>query len=248
MRYLNVTGIILRKQNRGENDFYLTIMSPEIGKFEAYSRASRKITSQKGAHLDTLNVADFQVYTRDSGYLITQCQCSNAHLDIRENYQKTVYAQHILEIFNKGTAGGDSAKELFALLEKTLSKISQSNQYDFILEEFKLRFLQILGTLPEIAYCFYSGKRWSNDEKIWIDHEGHLCSADSLARSKGPHEHIPFSIMKLINFITAGNEVDHNIKIKPQDLLSLKTVTDIFLRNYLHQEIKTEQLLNTCNL
>jgi DNA repair protein RecO (recombination protein O) len=243
MRYLNTKGLILRKQNRGENDYYLTIHSPDLGKINAVSKSSRKILSHQSSHLDVMNISSLQLYNLNDNYIITQCQTEKSYLKIKENYQKSIYAQIVLEIFQKCIAGDDDSQGLFQLLTKTLDQIETGNNEELYLEEFKIKFLNRLGTLPQVAYSFFSGKKWSDDQKIWIDQLGHLSAEEDLSSLQGQIEFVPFKTIKLIHFISQGNILSGKFSISADELKELKKITNLFIYNYLHQEIRSEKIL-----
>ncbi|MBD3270312.1 DNA repair protein RecO [Candidatus Peregrinibacteria bacterium] len=242
MRYRNIKGMILRKQNRNESDYYLTIFSPEMGLFNAISKSSRKITSQKGSHLDTLNILNLQIYQLNTTNIVTQCECLNSFFALKENFTKTIYAQTAIEIFQKSIAGNEDSEKLFELLENTLKKFQNFENAELILEEFKIKLLLLIGILPEIKYCFYTGKKWQESDQIYIDNQGHLSSEESITLTEGQLEKIPFKIIKLINFIIEGNQISPKLIIDKEEIITLKKITNIFLRNYLFLEIKSEQL------
>ncbi|MGL5831560.1 MAG: DNA repair protein RecO [Candidatus Altimarinota bacterium] len=243
MRYQSLTGLILKKQNRGENDSFLTVFSPELGKFNALGKSTRKIMSSKGSHLETLNFCHLQIYKLGQQNIITECRTQKSFLKIKNDLKKALYAQTVLEIINKGTDGQEQAAEIFELLISTLNLLELDGQEDFTLEKFKIRLLNLQGSLPEIAYCFYCTKKWLIDQNASLDQLGNLSCQDCVHLSE--HKFIPvnFRIIKLIHFLCNTRQSDLNLKITPEELFQLRQVTNLFLQNYLHQDIKTEKLL-----
>lgn len=243
MRYQSLTGLILKKQNRGENDSFLTIFSPELGKINALGKSTRKIISSKGSHLETLNLCHLQIYKLGEQNIVTECRTQKSFLKIKNDLKKSLYAQTVLEITNKSTEGPDQSAEIFQLLISTLNQLEQDNQEEFTLEKFKIRLLNLQGILPEIAYCFYCTEKWQNNQNASLDQLGHLSCQNCVHLSEHKFQPVNFRIIKLIHFLSNTRQTDLNIKVSLEEVFQLRQISNIFLQNLLHQEVKTERLL-----
>lgn len=243
MRYQSLTGLILKKQNRGENDSFLTIFSPELGKFNAIGKSTRKIISSKGSHLETLNLCQLQIYKLGEQNIVTECRTQKSFLKIKNDLKKALYAQTILEIINKGTDGQDQAAEIFELLISTLNLLELDNQEEFTLEKFKIRLLNLQGILPEIAYCFYCTEKWHDNQNASLDQLGHLSCQNCVHLSEHKLMPVNFRIIKLIHFLSHTRQTDLNLKVTTEEVFQLRQVSNLFLQNFIHQEVKTERLL-----
>lgn len=247
MRHFVTQGIILKKKSRGENDNLILIFSPEIGKFQAISKSSRKITSSFIGHLETLNICNFQVYKTTHNYTITQCQLYKSYKKIQENLDKMVFALLTLEIIQKSIESEHHHDQAFELLISTLDEIENELNYEFIVENFKIKLLQLLGSLPEIALCFFCSKKWEIEENIWLDQEGHLTCYQCLNKhnfNSNKFENVPFKLIKLINYISQNHfEKPLKIELNSEQKFQLKKIVNTFLNNYLYQELNSEKII-----
>jgi len=247
MRHFLTTGIILQKRNSGENNHYLTIFSPEHGRINAVSKYSRNLKSALGGNLEMLNFCQFQIYETPHNFTVIQCQLEKSYLNIRDNLEKSLYAMHLLEIFEKSVNGQntDESFELFQLLETSIEFLASTKNYELIIENFKIQLLNILGNFPDISLCFFCQKKWTENDKIWLDQEGSLACLSCFNRIHGITEVIPFSLMKLIHFLVRPTQklrLDQIILSQEQQF-QLKRVINIFIQNYLHREIVSERML-----
>jgi DNA repair protein RecO (recombination protein O) len=242
MRHFLTKALILRKQPSGENDWYLTLFSPELGKIRAVSRASRKICSQKGGHLDILNLCQFQLYHNNNRLLITDCKIENSYLGIKNHLQKSLIGFTITELLLKTIQEEAENPELFAITIQALDDLSQRDD-DLTLEEFKIKLLREAGSWPDIALCYFCQNKWTEAAPIFCDHQGHLCCQDCLTANKNCHDQVCFNTIKLAKFLAEKNHLPVNLKVTREQLFGLKKLTAVFMQNYLHQELNSEKLL-----
>lgn len=269
-RNIHTTGIILKKHAFGENDFSVTLYSPDLGKIQATAKGARKITGSLNGHIETLNLCNFQLYKSPVRYTIVQCQVRENFKKIRQNFEQAITASMIVEIFHKSTISNEHAPELFALLEQSLHKLSNSDQHFLTVESFKLNLLQQIGALPDLQNCGSCHERWNNTNKIWLEPGGHLrcqnCVHNHRAEQVHTNSHnekrwsqsdylpgtppggvggtIEFNIIKLINYLTQPlSEQTKNITFNPQQQKQLRHITHFFLQHFLEREIVSEKIL-----
>lgn len=258
MRNQSVTGIIIKKNKYSDFHEFVTIFSPETGKIDAIARSSRKINSPFTGHLEILNICRFQLYKNNERYSITQCQTISPFKFIRSNLRLTLLSLSILEIFNQLAGGETSKEELFNLLQTTLDKINTPHPSGIretitkaVLQSeiFKIKALQIAGSLPLISECAHCHQKWQPQSNIFIDADNHfcceICNLGSSA-SKSSMQ-INFDIMKLLNFIAKTDNQTNLDKIRPTNahLESLKIITDRYLHEYTQKEVVSEKIAAT---
>jgi len=241
MRYFTTRGLILKKQPSGENDWYLTIFSPEYGKIQAVSRSSRKISSHKGSHLETLNLCEFQLYKNGDRFLITECKVENAYLAIKSDLDKSAACFAILEVLLRSIQSDNQNTELFLLTLKTLDQLN--NELDQVeLEEYKIRLLKDGGSWPDLARCHYCLETWTETSLIACDQLGHLSCESCLHLSGIRRESYPYKIIKLAKYLSEEGHAKMKIVITKQQLFQLKKLVSLFMQNYLQQELKSEKI------
>lgn len=140
-RNLHTTGIILKKQPVGENDILVTLYSPEFGKIQAAAKGARKMTSSFSGHIETLNMCNVQLYKTPVRYTLIQCQTVESFKNIREDFERSMMAGLMIEIFHKSTLSTEHVPELFHLLKESLQKLCISEQHFLTVEGFKLNLL-----------------------------------------------------------------------------------------------------------
>ena len=243
MRSISTTGIIIRKQNSGEHDYFITLYSPTLGRIQAVAKGARKINSSFSGHLETLNICSFQLYKSPRSYTVTQCQTIQTFRTLRDNFEKSLLALLVLEIFQKSTYSPEQGRELFDLLDSTLHYLSKSEKHQIIIESFKIKLLQMLGGMPDISRCSHCQRRWNPEEKILLGADSHFSCLDCL-KSNQESSTIDFNIIKLINFLCLKNLSDIiKISMSPPEEKKLKQISHIFLQHYIDREIVSEKII-----
>jgi len=241
MRNQSIRGIVLRKRNIGENDQIVTIYSPPLGKFEASAKGARKINSHFGGHLETLNICDFTVYTNGNNHTLTQCQCINSFKFLKNDLHLSVCTFIISEIFYRMTPSDGHGDDFFLLLLETISSL-EKGRHELIMDSFKIKLLNAAGSLPEISECGECRHKWTEDDSIFMDPDGHLTCLQC-SPYPGQKEEISFNIIKLLNYITTASYPQiQKINLSERERLQLKKISDILLHSYINLELKSEKI------
>lgn len=244
MRNLAAEGIILRKQTRGENDHYVTIYSPVLGRIQAVAKGSRKIDSSFTGHLETMNLCQFMLYRNGQYLTITECKTRKSFKNIRDDFERSLLAILLLEIFLKSTSTPEQGQEIFSLVENTLDTLETTNKTTLTIESFKIKLMELLGVMPNIAKCSSCSRRWIETDVVMLDAGGHLWCGECLSEP-AKYEQIPFRIVKLVNYIARNNFKNiEKIALTPHEETALKTLSNVFLHNYISTEIVSERILS----
>jgi DNA repair protein RecO (recombination protein O) len=242
-RNIHTPGIIIKKHPVGENDFLVTLYSPDLGKIQAAAKGARKISSSRAGHLETLNLCQFQLYKNRSRFTIVQCQAVENFKKIREDFTLVMHAGLMMEIFHKSTMGAEHSEELFHLLENGLRKLAESGQHFLTAESFKLNLLKQIGALPDLENCASCHTRWQNGRTIWFDANGHLRCHDCPGLPDDARK-IEFGIIKLIHYLTRPfGEQNKIIAFNSEQKEQLSHITRFFLQHFLDREILGEKML-----
>ena len=241
MRYLLTKAIIIKKQASGENDWFLTLFSPELGKIQALSKSSRKILSHKGSRLDTLNLCTFQLYKKNNRYWVTDCRTEDTFENIKNDLQKSLLAFTVLELLFRTIQEEEDNHQLFNCTTQALAKLSNEKN-ELFLEEFKIKLLKLAGSWPDLSVCDICQQKWTDSMLILSDHQGRLFCPTCQQFYPVADCEINFKIIKLANYLATNENVTQKLRITKQELFELKKLTALFLGKYLHYELHSEKL------
>lgn len=242
--HIRTKAIILKKYPQGENDWNITFYSPVLGKAQAIAKGARKINSSKTGHLEPLNLCDLQLYQSSYRLSITECKVQKNFKMLREDFDCSMTATMILEIFQKTTYSSEHCEELFNLLEETLQNLENSGQPMLVVEAFKLKLMEHIGVLPDLQICFSCQSHWQQNQNIWLNDEGHLCCENCISNYPHFFSKIGFEVLKLITYLSQKKLSHHQkITMNKEQKNQLSLVTNLFLNHYIKQEILSEKIL-----
>ncbi len=153
--FVQTQAIITAIKPCRENDRLIECISPLFGKITAIARSARKITSPFVGRLQPLNICNLILYENGSEkYTIRECSLEKTFIKIPKSLEKINAAEEILESLRWIEGGGLNHHEtLFSLLCESLEAIDEEENEKIVSSIFKIKLMEILGTLPELTHC-----------------------------------------------------------------------------------------------
>jgi DNA repair protein RecO (recombination protein O) len=158
-----VTGIVLQKQDSGENDRSLCLFTRELGKINILARGSRKASSKLSGIIEPFTMAQFQIVSGKYRYFIRQMQLVDSHHLIRTDYSKIMAAMALCEAYAAITPYEQVHPELFDQLKGSLKLIEQHDVPKIVFVWSLLKLLSYEGLLPSFIACTSHGSELSEN-------------------------------------------------------------------------------------
>src|SRR3989338_9265300 len=187
-------GIILQREQYGENDSRVFVYTPNFGKLELVARGTQKLSSKLAAHLEPLNLCEIMVVRgKQYDYLGTAIS-EEVFAGIKDDYDKTTVAGEILKLVNEVTKEKQAEQAIFLLLKEFFSILNDvetrhgASLLEILFSAFTLKFLSLLGYAPQLERCVVCQKTIELDNnKFSFSHGGMVCkmcnAPDSVAIS-----------------------------------------------------------------
>ncbi len=125
MRNFRTEGIIIKRRNFGEADRILTVMTRDYGKLQIKAAGVRKITSRRSAHIELLNHTILHLYKGHTFSILTEATVVNDFAPVKAHFDKVGFAYHLCELVDGLCPENQENRNVFFLLQKTLSDLSQ---------------------------------------------------------------------------------------------------------------------------
>jgi len=168
-------GIIIKKEDRLENDKLITIFSEDYGKMKLVAKSVRKNTSKLAGQTKLFSLIDFSFVLGKSYNILTSTLEIENFTGIKSSLRKTESAVYIAKIIDKYTFFEKKDKELFNLLFKAFFYLSEKDlregELDYFLSYFEYSFLAVLGYRPKedsLKYFFDHKGTFSRKELSYI--------------------------------------------------------------------------------
>jgi DNA repair protein RecO (recombination protein O) len=155
-------AIVLRSRIIGEKDRVMTLLSPEIGKFDAVAKGARNPKSKLAAVSQPFTRARFLVARGRSLDIATQAEIEEARTHISGDLLRSAWSSYACELCC-AVPERQPDEELFLTLDCTLENFDDTARDHFSLDLcghwFEARFLSLLGYAPQIGTCVVSGEK-----------------------------------------------------------------------------------------
>ena len=153
-RSFRVEAVVLRHNDYGEADRFLTLYTRQQGKLRALAKGARKVTSRKAGHLEPFTHVALQLAKGRDLPIITQAETIQSHLPLRNDLMLTGHASYVLELLDRFTY--EDATEnppIFRLLTETLSRLASKSDPWLVIRYYEMRLLDFLGFRPQLVEC-----------------------------------------------------------------------------------------------
>lgn len=148
MQFLKDFGFVIRRNNFGESDRYITIFTQNHGKVEMVAKGVRKITSRRSSSVELLNLIRFQAIKTSKNYILTEVESVNSYEPLKNNLRDLQILFLLCELIDKLCPLGQKHEDVFLLVKKTLERVGEEEGAVF---DFQTKMLSILG--------FWDGRR-----------------------------------------------------------------------------------------
>ncbi len=125
-RVFRTDALILRRQDFGEADRLLTVLTPEHGKIRAIAKGTRKPTARKTGHVELFALVDMLIARGRELHVVTQAETKEPFLLLREDLMRGAYADYVVELLDRFTAEQDTSRAEFELLSHALGWLCDS--------------------------------------------------------------------------------------------------------------------------
>jgi len=152
-RVFRTEAIVLRRQDIGEADRLLLLLTPDHGKFRAVAHGTRKPAARKTGHVELFTLVDMLIRRRGEWYVVAQAETKNAFLLLREDLVRNTYANHLAELLDRFTSDQDSSRAELDLLARALGWLCEDLDPRTAARYYEIRLLALAGFAPSLHYC-----------------------------------------------------------------------------------------------
>lgn len=248
-------GLIIKKEDRGENDQLFTVYTRNFGKLEILGKAIRKISSKlrSGAEIFYLSEIEF---IQGKGYkTLTDAILIEKFENLKRDLKKLRIAYKISEVLYNLIRGQEADEKIWQLLNEAFQKLNNWKPNtgarldagpEIIYYYFFWNFISLLGYQPGLYNCSICQKKLILEKLYFSPREGGIiCQScfthqgfakQSLGGSKKrkPIREIKPETIKILRIILKKKwDILSKIRTKEDDLELLESVSKDYLSNVL---------------
>lgn len=180
-RAFTVHAIVLRRHDSGESDRKLTLLTEELGVFDAVAKGARKGGSRLAGASEPLSVSVLHLAIGKKLWYVTQAQAITSYPGLRVDYDRLTYALALCEIASWIFPHEQPAPEAFRFFVESVKYLEVHPEPLAAALWAEVRMLHIAGFGPQFVNCVHCGRPLSEREAVLSPKAGGLACPDHVA-------------------------------------------------------------------
>lgn len=237
-------GFVLKSFDFRETSKIVTFFTKEHGKLKGVMKGIRKDSRKFGSNVDKFskNEIVYYEYRRSELHLISQCDLKCYYFPIRQDYQKNLAANYVLELVDAIMQVEEQNEHVYQLLENFLESLETAKEINKLIYAFQVKILLLSGFKPHLDSCVVTGQKITGRARFSVKLGG-LVSPDVKTDDRTFH----VISRGTINYITHIEQVDWKLSMRvgltPSAHQELKFILNNFLVYHLEKKIKAAKYL-----
>lgn len=185
-RTFRTDAVVLKRQDFGEADRLLTLLTPEHGKFRAIAKGVRKPIARNTGHVELFALVDMQIARGRELHIVTQAETKEAFLPLREDLERSTYANYLAELLDRFTAEQDASRAEFDLLVRALGWLCTAADARLVARFYEMRLLGLAGFAPTLHQCAIGQETLEPQDQFFSPVDGGvICQPHYVATQRG---------------------------------------------------------------
>ncbi len=242
-RTFRTDAVILRRQDFGEADRLLVLLTPGHGKFRAIAKGARKPTARKTGHVELFALVDMLIARGRELHIVTQAETKEPFLPLREDLVRGTYANHLVELLDRFTAEQDASHAEFDLLVQALGWLCEDVDLGLVARYYELRLLALAGFAPSLHQCAIGQETIEPQDQFFSPADGGvICPAHHEGLDRG----VPLSLtgLKILRYLqTRPWDAVRVLQIAGAQHQALEQIMLLYLTYLLEQRLQSVEFL-----
>lgn len=162
------TALVLRRRPLGEADEIVALLSPELGRFDAAVRGSRRPRSPLVGRIEPFTELQGLFAEGRSLDHLTQASVLRMRPGLHGDLDRLLYGSYLLDLVGGILPFREPAPELFDLLSRALDQLEAGGSPAPLCRWVEIRLADLLGYAPELDRCAHCG----HPEPAWFSASG----------------------------------------------------------------------------
>jgi len=224
---LKTLALVLKKQNYGETDRILTVLSPTLGKKRVIARAVRRPLSRLSGHLDTLMLSQLMLTDEDELPKVTAALLEEPFSTVRNSLALTTRAQRLTKLVERVILEDIGQRAVFEVTVEALTRLNQRQSWPTTWLYFLSQLTEALGLGAHNFHCL-SCRESISGEALWVFGDRRLVCRRCQPSSLKPGIQLQASSVKLLRLLR--QEPYTTVRRVQLPLVVGQTVEEVLLR------------------
>lgn len=141
--YRNTLGIVIKRSNYQESDYFITLLTPDLGKISCLAKGVKSLKSSRLGSLQLGNIIKANLYTKDKFIWLSESQNVEPFLQDNKSLTQLNLLFYILEIINHFIADNQVIVGIYPIVVELIQAINNNQFAQLIKNEINL--INVLG-------------------------------------------------------------------------------------------------------
>jgi DNA repair protein RecO (recombination protein O) len=162
-------GLVIRRQEFGEADRIVTLLTKDLGKVSAIAKGSRRLKSKLAAGIELFSLSDFTlIHGRSKLLTISSAKLVDSHKQLVAEYERISVGSEIFRHINKLIEEEEGA-EFYPIISLTINSLDDPDSPTELAQAwFYMQTLKLMGHAPNLTDDS-SGKDLEADQNYVFD-------------------------------------------------------------------------------
>jgi DNA repair protein RecO (recombination protein O) len=235
-------AIILKKEDRGEADELVVLLSRELGWLRGVAKNSRRSRIRFGGHLEPLSVVEFSLRPRQRDDLVwvEDSQVVEGFLGIRTDIRRVAAAAYFLELSSLFMGEASPDTNLFDFLRRFLRTLDSAQPQQLLLLFEEIRLLALLGLQPSFGPCAACGEKLDPGTAVAFEPtQGGACHAHCVGAGLQHTTLSPETVAIIQRGLTLDTQTAARLRLSRKGLDEIRRALSSFVRFMRGHEISS---------
>ncbi len=226
---LSTNGLIVRVNNVGEYDRFISVLTDNYGVLSAYVHGARSLKNKNGAATSLLTYSHLSLDRKKDTYVVKEASSEKVFFNLRSDIEKLTLAQHFCELAYVLAPREEKAQEYLRLVLNSLSFLTDDKKDKKLLKAVtELKILSLSGYTPDLIACRECAKY--EDTKMYFDAQNGEIYCEECKHSGLSLIPINNSVLAAMRHITFSEFRDiYSFILSDESLEELTSVVERFL-------------------
>ncbi len=243
-RTFRTDAVILRRQDFGEADRLLVLLTPDHGKFRAIAKGARKPIARKTGHVELFALVDMLIANWGRALpIISQADTKEPFLVLREDLERAAYANHLVELLDRFTEEQDTSRAEYDLLVNALGWLCADPDPRVAARYYEMRLLTLAGFAPSLHKCCIGQEELEPQDQFFSVVDGGVICPD---HHTGMERGMPLSLvaLKILRYMqTRPWDAIRVLNISPALHAEIERVMLAYLTHLLERRLQSAEFL-----
>lgn len=122
-------AFVLRKKALPQKDYFVVLLTKELGKIHCIAKGSRSLNSKRSPHLQTGNLIEVQLTEFGGNYMVQETSLSTAFKKVKDNLTKLNYLYTFFFVIDKLLPVEAEEERIYKLTMNFLSTLSERDDF-----------------------------------------------------------------------------------------------------------------------